>query len=143
MSLLKEVKGERSTTAATATTNTTTSSSSSSSRWSWCIRCRGGSRWGFCPSGYGAAHSCKAGLTGRSQGAGGASQQPLKGPGPQRICREAGSYHQNRWAARDNTWILIEVMPKGIVFSFLMYSYQTCHLAEALQHSLSSHLCTK
>jgi len=90
-SLLKEVEGERSRTTTTTTTTaaTTTTSSSSSSRWSWCIRCRGRGRWGFCPSGYGAAHSCKAGLTGRSQGAGGASQQPLKGPGPQCICKRS------------------------------------------------------
>ncbi len=39
-----------------------------------------------------------------------------------RVDSNTGSYWCCSWAARYNTWLLIKLTPKGVVFSFLFFS---------------------
>ena len=54
-------------------------------------------------------------------------------------CNMSRDMHAERvWAARYNTWLLIKLSPKGVVFSFLFFSSQSAYRDQVVwrTHSL-------
>ena len=56
---------------------------------------------------------------------------------PAALTRVLGTAH-TLWAARYNTWLLIKLTPKGIVFSLLFFFYSTYHLFGLLRRKASA-----